>query len=132
MSIPEGFEDLLTWDRKTYAHVATIGPKGEPQNNPVWFEWVDGEIRFSQTTSRQKYRNIGQDPRVSLSIMDPDNPYRYLEVRGSVIAIEPDPELEFINRMANKYMGVETYPWANPEDERVVVRVTPEHTTSMG
>lgn len=128
--IPEDKRDLL--DSTALAHVATVGPNGEPQNNPVWFGW-DGELlSFSQTTGRQKFRNVRREPRVALSIVDPENPYRYLEVRGTVERIDPDPERAFINSMAKKYMGVDEYPWHQPGDERVVVVVRPERTTQMG
>lgn len=128
--IPERYHDLL--ESTALAHIATIGPDGEPQVTPVWFGW-DGEyVRFSQTTTRQKLRNLQRDPRIALSIVDPANPLRYLEVRGRVVAVEPDPELAFINSMAKKYLGQERYPWHRPEHERVVVVVAPEHTTHMG
>lgn len=126
----EQFQDLLT--QPALAHVATIGPKGEPQNNPVWFDWDGTHLMFSQTTARQKYRNLQREPRLALSIVDPTNPYRYLEVRGKVVRIDPDPDKAFINRMAKKYLGVDEYPYNQPGDERVVIVVEPEHTTSMG
>lgn len=128
--IPSQYEDLL--ESKALAHVATIGPKGEPQVNPVWFDWDGRYLRFSQTTSRQKYKNVLRDPRIALSIVDPNNPYRYLEVRGKVVGIEPDPDYAFIHKMAQKYLGVEKYPWLQPGEERVVIVVEPEHVTSMG
>ncbi len=128
--IPATHSDLL--DKKTFAHVATIGPDGEPQNNPVWFDWDGAVIRFSQTKGRQKYRNVQREPRLSLSILDPDNPYRYLEVRGKVVGIDDDPDNEFIDKMAQKYIDQPQYPWHQPGDERVVVRVQPVHTTTMG
>lgn len=128
--IPETHRDLL--DSTALAHVATIGPEGEPQVNPVWFDW-DGElVRFSQTTTRQKFRNVQRDPRVALSIVDPENPYRYLEIRGNVVEVEPDPDRAFINKMAKKYLGEDVYPWHRPGDERNVIVVKPEHTTQMG
>jgi len=130
MVIPEKYADLL--ESKALAHIATIGPKGEPQVNPVWFGWDGTHLRFSQTTTRQKYKNLEDDPRISLSIVDPANDYRYLEIRGRVVAVEPDPEIAFINSMAKKYMGVDSYPWHNPADERIVIVVEPEHTTQMG
>ena len=78
--IPESFHDLLK--STIVAHVATIGSRGEPQNNPVWFGW-DGEyVKFSQTKTRQKLRTLGRDPRVALSILDPENHLRYLEIRA--------------------------------------------------
>jgi PPOX class probable F420-dependent enzyme len=130
--VPEKFQDLLEWETKAYAHVATIGPDGAPQNNPVWFDWDGSRLLFSQTTTRQKLRNVERDPRVALSILDPDNPYRYLEVRGTVVDVQPDPDKAFIDRMAQKYLGEEKYPWNRPGDERVVLVVEPERTTSMG
>ena len=102
------------------------------QVNPVWFGWDGTHLRFSQTTGRQKYRNVQRDARIAFSIVDPTNPYRYLEIRGTVVQIDPDPELDFINAMAKKYMGVERYPNHRPGDERVVVVIAPEHTTQMG
>ena len=128
--IPEQYGDLL--DTTTLAHVATLGPDGEPQVNPVWFDWDGTRVKFSQTTARQKYRNLNRDNRISLSIVDPKNPYRYLEIRGTVTSIEPDAENAFIDSMAKKYLGVDDYPYHQPGDERVVVHVDPAHTTHMG
>lgn len=130
MSIPKEYLDLL--DSTALAHVATLGPAGEPQSTPVWFGWDGTYIRFSQTKSRQKYRNLLREPRVAVSIVDPNNPYRYIEIRGTVVQIDEDPDLDFINSMAQKYLGQERYPWHRPQDERVVVVVKPEHTSQMG
>ncbi|WYB33658.1 PPOX class F420-dependent oxidoreductase [Streptomyces sp. SM1P] len=75
-----------------FAHLATIRPDSTPQVNPMWFGW-DGEyLYFTNTTTRYKYRNVTQHPVVSVSINDPEQPYRYLEIRGSVERIDPDPE----------------------------------------
>jgi PPOX class probable F420-dependent enzyme len=128
--IPESHADLL--EQPVLAHVATVGPHGEPQNNPVWFGWDGENLTFSQTTGRQKYRNVQDEPRVALSIVDASNPFRYLEIRGTVERIDPDPGNAFINSMAKKYMGEDIYPWHRPGGERVVLVVRPEHTTTMG
>ena len=109
--IPESHADIL--DQRVLAHVATIGPDGEPQSNPVWFDHQDGNIRFSQTTTRQKVRNLKRDPRVAISIVDENNPYRYLEIRGTVERIDPDPDKAFINSMAKKYHGQDVYTAAH-------------------
>jgi PPOX class probable F420-dependent enzyme len=130
MLIPESHADIL--DKRSFASVATIGPNGEPQNNPVWFGWDGSHVRFSQTTTRQKYRNTRADRRVALSILDPDDPYRYLEIRGVVADVEDDPDLAFINSMALKYLGLDRYPWHQPGDERIVIVVEPTRTTTMG
>ncbi len=128
--IPEKHRDLLGITAP--AHVATIGPKGEPRSNPVWFDWDGEHVRFSQTKARQKYRNLHRDPRTALSIVDPDDPFRYLEIRGAVERIEEDADLALINSMAKKYLGEDEYRNHRPGDERVVVLVKPQHTTKMG
>lgn len=128
--IPESHADLL--EKQGYAHVATVGPNGEPQSSPVWYGWDGQHISFSQTTTRQKLRNLQREPRVALSILDPENPYRYLEVRGRVVTVDDDPDNAFINSMAKKYMDQDVYPWHQPGDQRVVVRIAPEHTSTMG
>jgi PPOX class probable F420-dependent enzyme len=128
--IPEGYHDLLT--NVVLAHVATIGARGEPQSTPVWIGW-DGEyIRFSQTKRQQKYRNLQRDPRIALSLVDPRNPYRYLEVRGVAVAFEDDQDRAFVDSMARKYLGVDRYPWHQEGDEHVAIVILPQHTSQMG
>jgi PPOX class probable F420-dependent enzyme len=98
VAVPAGYADLL--ERPLYGHLATTRPDGSVQVSPMWFDW-DGELlRFAHTTKRQKYRNVQRNPRVAMSISDPDNPYRYLEVRGDVERIEPDPAASFFRRIA--------------------------------
>ena len=88
VAVPAGYDDLL--ERPLYGHLATARPDGSVQVSPMWFDW-DGELlRFAHTTKRQKYRNVQSNPRVAMSISDPDDPYRYLEVRGDIERIEPD------------------------------------------
>jgi PPOX class probable F420-dependent enzyme len=129
--IPDSHADLL--HSTTVANVATIGPGGEPHVNPVWFDWDGQSFRFSQVKGhRQKLRNIVRDPRVAISILDPANPYRYLEIRGTVVEVSEDPNNEFINSLTKKYMNQDVYPWHQPGDERLVVVVRPEHTTKLG
>src|SRR5258707_10931570 len=99
--VPAGYGDLL--ERPLYGHLATTRPDGSVQVSPMWFDW-DGELlRFAHTTNRQKYRNVQSNPRVAMSISDPDNPYRYLEVRGDVERIEPDPAASFLLRLTDRY-----------------------------
>ncbi len=128
--IPDSHRDIL--DKQGFAHVATIGPEGEPHSSPVWYDWDGERFLFSQTKTRQKFRNMQRDARVAVSIIDPDNPYRYLEIRGTVDGIDDDEGNAFINSMAKKYMDQDVYPFPQPGDERIVVKVAPDHTTSMG
>ena len=130
MTIPASHADLLA--SKALAHVATIGPDGAPQNNPVWFGWDGTHVLFSQTTGRQKYRNLKASPQVALSIVDVVNPYRYLEIRGTVSEIIDDENNAFIDSMALKYIDQPQYPWHQPGDHRVIVKVLPGKTTQMG
>ncbi|MEZ4563343.1 MAG: PPOX class F420-dependent oxidoreductase [Thermomicrobiales bacterium] len=129
--IPEQYTDLL--QAAALAHVATIGPNGEPQSSPLWFGW-DGEfLRFAQLVGAdRKRRNLEREPRVAVSIVDPADIYRYVEVRGTVERIEPDVDMAFINAMAQKYQGQETYTGGKPGDEYVVVVIRPVRVTGMG
>lgn len=128
--IPADRADLL--DTTTVMNVATIGPKGEPQVNPVWFDWDGQYIRFSMTKEHhQKFRNLTRDKRIAVSILDPENMYRYLEVRGEVVGIDEDRNLEFANKLSKKYLNLDKFPYHQEGDHRIVVTIKPEHTTTM-
>ncbi|GAA5073799.1 PPOX class F420-dependent oxidoreductase [Nocardia iowensis] len=127
-TILDSHADIL--GKKGFAHLASLGPDGEPQSHPVWFDFdaVHGQLLISTGTDRQKYRNIQRDPRVSVSILDPDDPYRYLEVRGRVVTIEPDPGKAFLDQLARKYLDLDTYPYEQRRNvERVIIHIQPEH-----
>ena len=128
--IPESHRDLL--DAKGIAHLASLGPEGEPQSHPVWYDFLDGRLVISTTKDRQKYRNVTRDPRVSVTITDPENPYRYLEIRGRVDAIDDDPEKKFIDTLAQKYLDQDEYPDKQPDAERVNIAIDAEHCATMG
>lgn len=130
--IPDSHADLLDWDTKAFAHLATTGPQGEPQSSPVWFDWDDTHIKFSLTKTRQKYRNLQSDKRIAISIIDPANDYRYIEIRGDLVEIEADPDINFISRMAKKYINKDRYPWHKEGDERVIMKISPVKTSVMG
>ena len=130
MTIPEKFRDIL--EGKGFAHWATIGRDGEPHSSPVWYDFDGEHILISQTKKRQKLHNVKRDPRVSISILDPGNPYRYIEIRCEVIDVTEDEGNAFINKMAKKYTNQDVYTWHMPGDERVVVRIQPKYTSTMG
>lgn len=100
-TLPESHLDLLS--RPLFAHLATTRPDGTPQVNPMWFSWDGTHLRFTGTTTRYKYRNITHDPRIAVSINDPEQPYRYLEIRGVVTEIRPDPDATFFRTLADRY-----------------------------
>ncbi|MCA9858500.1 MAG: PPOX class F420-dependent oxidoreductase [Thermomicrobiales bacterium] len=126
--IPETHLDLL--DKPILVHCATIGPKGEPQSNPVWFLWDGEQIVLSIEPAGQKAKNIERDPRVSLSMADPDNPIHYLEIRGTAAfdrtVNSQDPT---VIAMVRKYTGNDTYP-GMPDNHSLFV-VEPHRTTTM-
>lgn len=127
--IPDSHSDLH--EKKSFANLSSLGPDGEPQLHPVWYHVVGGQLLISTGTDRQKYRNIQQDPRVSVSILDPDDPYRYLEVRGHVVEIEPDPHKAFLDLLARKYLDQETYPYEERRGvERVILHIQPDHVVA--
>ncbi|MDJ0771396.1 MAG: PPOX class F420-dependent oxidoreductase [Ilumatobacter sp.] len=129
-TIPDDYIDLL--DKRVFWHIATSGPDGALQSSPVWGGFDDGHFVFSLTKGRQKFRNLQADPTIAVSGTDPENPYRYLEIRGKVVRVDDDSSNAFIDSMAKKYMDVDAYPFHQPGDERVVMRVEPTHTTQMG
>ena len=123
--IPGPLADLL--DRPLIGHLATVRPDGTPQVNPTWFRFDGTHLWLTTTCKRQKTRNWRAQPAVALSIADPDQPERYLEIRGRVERILPDPGgAEFV-RLAERY-GV---PQGAPPDaaDRIAVAIRPEHAT---
>lgn len=123
MGFSEKQQEVLR--KPALGHVATLGPKGEPHTSPVWIDWDGKYLKFSQTTTRQKLKNLERDPRISVSATDPDDPYMYVEVRGVVDRVEDDEGKRFIDEMAHKYLGTD-YPGHSTNEERVIVYVRPE------
>jgi len=128
--IPENFLDLMK--KKAFAYLATTMADGSPQVSPVWFEYDGTHIVVNSALGRVKDRNIRRNPRVAVAISDPDNPYRYLQVRGSVVDITTEGGDEGIDRLAKKYMGVDVYPDHQPDVTRVSYKILPERISSMG
>lgn len=128
--IPVAFRDLL--EKKAYAHLATVTPSGAPQVTPVWVDIKSGLVRVNSAKGRFKDKNMRRDPRVSLSIQDPDNPYRYLEIRGRVVDISEDGADEHIDALAKKYMGVDKYPLRKAGEQRVIYKIEPQRFSMMG
>ena len=129
--IPEAFLDLLT-QKKAFANLATVMPDGSPQVTPVWFDYADGIIRVNTAKGRVKARNMKEGSAVALAIMDPDNPYRYLQVRGRVRrVVEPGAD-RHIDSLAKKYLGKDKYPFARPGEVRVMYEIEPKSASGMG
>jgi PPOX class probable F420-dependent enzyme len=129
--IPAAFHDLLT-SKKAFAHLATIMKDGSPQVTPVWFDFTKGRIRVNTAMGRVKARNMAEGARVALSIIDPDNAYRYLQVRGQVARVTEAGADGHIDSLAKKYLGKDKYPWRNPAETRVIFEIEPLAVHGMG
>jgi PPOX class probable F420-dependent enzyme len=128
--IPEKYQDLL--QKKTVAMLGTVMADGSPQVTPVWFDVQHGEIWVNTAAGRQKHVNVQRDPRVAVTVVDPDNTYRYVEMRGRVREMTEDGAAAHIDKMAHKYLGVDKYPWHKPTERRVLLKVTIERAVGMG
>jgi PPOX class probable F420-dependent enzyme len=128
--IPSTHRDLLT--KKTFAHLATIMKDGSPQVTPVWFDTDGPYIRVNSAVGRLKDKNMRRDPHVALSILDPDNAYRYLEIRGRVVDITEEGGAAHIDGLAKKYMGLDMYPMHQPGVARVIYKIEPLRFSTMG
>ncbi len=128
--IPPKYLDLF--DKKAFGSLGTLMPDGSPQVTPVWVDREGDTVLVNTARGRQKDKNIQRDPRVSITLIDPDNPYRYLEIRGRVVATTEQGAKDHIDKMAKKYLGVEKYPYAQPGEVRMLLRIQPERVSSMG
>lgn len=129
-SIPETYQDLFS--KRAFAHLATLMPDGTPQVTPVWCDYDGTHIRINSAKGRVKDRNMRRTPQVALEIMDPDNPYRYIAVRGRVVEITEDGADAHIDLLANKYLGQERYPYRAADEVRVLYKIRPERVSTMG
>ena len=129
-TIPDKYLDLLT-QKKAFADLATVMPDGTPQVTPVWFDYGNGIVRVNTAKGRVKQRNMKEGSPVALSIMDPENPYRYLQVRGKVTPMTEDGASAHIDSLAKKYLGKDKYPFAQPGEVRVMYEITPVAAQGM-
>jgi PPOX class probable F420-dependent enzyme len=129
-AIPEKYRDLF--NKRAFANLSTLMPDGRPQVTPVWCDLEGNLVIFNSAKGRQKDKNVRRDPRVALAIVDPENPYRYLEIRGKVVEITERGADEHIDKLAKKYLDVDKYPYRQPGEVRVIYKIQPEHTTMMG
>ncbi len=129
-AIPQKYLDLFS--KKAFASLATLMPDGRPQVTPVWCDYDGQYILVNSAKGRQKDRNMKRDPRVSLAIIDPQNPYRYLEIRGRVVEITEAGASDHIDQMAKKYLEMDRYPNRQPGEVRVLYKVEADSCTSMG
>jgi len=129
-AIPDQYKDLL--EKKAFAHLGTLMKDGSPQVTPVWFDHDGTHIRINSAKGRWKDKNMRNRPQVALSILDPDNPYRYMQIRGKVVDVTETGADAHIDSLAKKYLGQDKYPFRQPGEERVIYKVSIERVNAMG
>jgi PPOX class probable F420-dependent enzyme len=128
-AIPDKYRDLF--QKPAFGVLATLMPDGQPQLTPVWVDWQDGHVIVNSAKGRQKDKNIERDRRVTITLIDPENPYRYVEVRGRVDEITQTNADTHIDKMAKKYLGKDKYPFRQPGEVRVMYKIAPQHVSGF-
>ena len=111
--------------------VTTLRPDGSPHTTVVWVDVDTDEVVFNTAVGRAKERHLRNDPRISLIVVDPENPYRWVSVSGKA-ELDTTGADDEIDKLAKKYLGQDEYPWRNPEETRINVRIRPEHVEATG
>ena len=130
-TIPDSHKDLLT-TKKAFAQLATLNADGSPQVTPVWVDFDGTHVLINTAKGRVKAKNLAREPRVAISLSDPDNPYRYLGIQGRVVDMTETGGDPHIDKMAKKYLGKDTYPYRAPGEVRLIVKIAPDkvHTVA--
>ena len=127
-TLPEGVRKLF--QEPNFAHLATLMADGAPQVTPVWVDLDDGHILVNTAEGRAKPRNVRRDPRVAISICKQDNPYASAAIRGRVVEVTHAGAEAHIDKLAQKYIGQDRYPWRGSGERRVILVIEPEHVIS--
>ena len=131
-TIPETFIDLFKRDKKAFAHVATIMADGSPQLTPVWFNYDRQFVIINTAAGRVKHKTMQLSSKVAIEISDPENPYRYIQVRGQVAEITESDGDAVIDSLAKKYLGLDSYPYRKAGEQRVTYRISTDHVQTNG
>jgi len=129
-AIPSGYKDLL--EKKAFASLATVNADGTPQVTPVWFDWDGSHLRVNTAKGRIKDKNMRSRPTVALAIMDPENPYRYLQIKGRVASVTETGADAHIDSLAKKYLGKDRYPYRKADEVRVTFAIALDRVQVMG
>jgi PPOX class probable F420-dependent enzyme len=130
VAIPDEYKDLLT--KKAFAHLGTLMKDGSPQVTPIWFDHDGTYLCINSAKGRWKDKNMRSRPKVALSILDPDNPYRYMQIRGTVVEVTENGADAHIDSLAKKYLDQDKYPFRQLGEVRVIYKVAVERVTTMG
>jgi PPOX class probable F420-dependent enzyme len=129
-TIPASHADLLK--KPAFANLATLNADGSPQVTPVWVDFDGTHVIVNTARGRVKTKNLARNPRVALSIADPENPYRYLGIQGHVTEMTETGGDAHIDKMAKKYLGKDSYPFRTPGEVRVIVKIAPDKVHMNG
>jgi len=129
-AVPENFKDLFK--KQAFANLATLNADGSPQVTPVWVDFDGANIVVNTARGRVKDKNLRREKRVALTILDPENPYRYLGVQGRVVEMTEQGADAHIDQMAKKYLNKDKYPFRAPGEVRVIVKIKPEKVHANG
>jgi PPOX class probable F420-dependent enzyme len=132
INIPATHLDLLSDEKKALVYLATIMADGSPQVTPVWFNTNGEAILINSALGRVKDKNMRKTPKVALVIADPQNPYRYIQIRGTVIEFIFEGAEEHIDTLNLKYNGTPTYPYHSPDQKRVIYKISPDKIQTNG
>lgn len=131
-NIPETHLDLLKDEKKAFLYLATLMPNGSPQVTPIWFNTNAEHILINSAKGRIKDRNMRARPQVALCIQDPSNPYRYLQIHGTVVEFTTDGADDHIDALTLKYRGLSKYPSRQPGEQRVIYNIRIEKADAHG
>ena len=123
-------EELL--QAKNFANVSTLNADGTIHSAPVWVDVEDGKVVVNSAEGRLWPRNLERDPRVTVTVQNLENPYEYLTVRGHVAERTHEGADEHIDKLAKKYLGVDDYPYRQPGEQRVIIRIEPDRASVNG
>jgi PPOX class probable F420-dependent enzyme len=127
----EGRAEALLKD-KNFCNVATLRSDGSVHAVPVWVDLQDGQPVLNTAEGRAWPRNLERDPRITLTVQNLENPYEYVTIRGRVAERTHEGADAHIDALAMKYLGKDTYPFRQPDEQRLIIRVTPEHVHAYG
>jgi PPOX class probable F420-dependent enzyme len=117
---------------KNFCQVATLRPDGSVHVAPVWVDIRDGQPAVNSAEGRMWPGNLARDPRVTLTVQNSENPYEYVSIRGRVAEQTRQGADEHINSLTKKYLGQDEYPYRQPGEQRIMIRVAPEHVYHYG
>ena len=121
-------EQIQMLQKPNFAHLATVGPDGSPQVTPVWVDVREDEdlILVNTAEGRRKVKNIRQNPQVAIDVTEQENPYNMVSIKGEVVDITAEGADEHIDSLAKKYLGKDKYPFRQPGEKRLILKIRPE------